>query len=147
MHGFVIGTRTARELAVTVSEYSFLESVGGAKALVGSPGWGFTLLPWRFANRLLLGATLALNKLLFIHRHLKFNKLVQETQKQYAYLSVTYRQNDNYRHLRWQDGKLLSKSQRQQNKDQNQNKQTKQNKTRTKREAGGGKKQITNRMV
>ena len=106
MHGFVIGTRTARELAVTVSEYSFLESVGGAKALVGSPGWGFTLLPWRFANRLLLGATLALNKLLFIHRHLKFNKLVQETQKQYAYLSVTYGQNDNYTDI--YDGKMAN---------------------------------------
>ena len=32
-----------------------------------------------------------LNKILFIHRNHKLNKYVQETQKQYAYLSVTYR--------------------------------------------------------
>ena len=50
----------------------------------------------------------------FIHRNHKFNKQVQETQKQYAYLSVTYRQNDNYTHI--YDGKLWSKSQRQQTK-------------------------------
>ena len=43
------------------------------------------------------GSTLfGLNKILFIHRNHKFNKEVQETQKQYAYLSVTYGQNDNY---------------------------------------------------
>ena len=34
---------------------------------------------------------------LFFHRNYKFNKSVQETQKQYAYLSVTSRQNDNGR--------------------------------------------------
>ena len=33
---------------------------------------------------------LGLNKILFIYRNHKFNKPVQETQKQYAYLSVTY---------------------------------------------------------
>ena len=32
-----------------------------------------------------------LNKILFIHRNHKLNKQVQETQKQYAYLSVTYK--------------------------------------------------------
>ena len=32
-----------------------------------------------------------LNKILFIHRNHKLNKQVQATQKQYAYLSVTYR--------------------------------------------------------
>ena len=32
-----------------------------------------------------------LNKLLFTHRNHKPNKEVQERQKQYAYLSVTYR--------------------------------------------------------
>ena len=37
-----------------------------------------------------------LNKTLFIHRKRKFNTQVQETQKQNAYLSVIYRQNDNY---------------------------------------------------
>ena len=31
-----------------------------------------------------------LNKILFTHRNHKLNKQVQETQKQYAYLSVTY---------------------------------------------------------
>ena len=36
-----------------------------------------------------------LNKILFTHRNHKLNKQVQETQKQYAYLSVTYIQNDN----------------------------------------------------
>ena len=30
-----------------------------------------------------------LNKILFTHRNRKLNKQVQETQKQYAYLSVT----------------------------------------------------------
>ena len=47
---------------------------------------------------------------LFIHRNYNFNKQVQETQKAIC-LSVTYRLNDNYViiHLRWQDGKLLSK--------------------------------------
>ena len=35
---------------------------------------------------------------LFIRRHHKLNKQVQETQKaiNYAYLNVTYRRNDNY---------------------------------------------------
>ena len=33
---------------------------------------------------------------LFIHRNHKFIKQVQGTQKQYAYLSVIYRKNDNY---------------------------------------------------
>ena len=48
--------------------------------------------------------------ILFIHRNPKLSKQVQETQKQYAYLSVTYRVNDNYVILlRWQNGKLLSK--------------------------------------
>ena len=37
-----------------------------------------------------------LNKILFTHRNHKLNKQVQETQKQYAYLSVTYIQNDNH---------------------------------------------------
>ena len=37
---------------------------------------------------------LGLNKILFTHRNHKLNKQVQETQKQYAYLSVTYIQND-----------------------------------------------------
>ena len=32
-----------------------------------------------------------LNKMLFIHRNHKLNIQVQETQKQYAYLSVNYR--------------------------------------------------------
>ena len=40
-----------------------------------------------FISRLFVG----LNKFLFIHRNHKFSKSVQETQKQYAYLSVTYR--------------------------------------------------------
>ena len=31
-----------------------------------------------------------LNKIVFVHPNHKFNKQVQETQKQYAYLSVTY---------------------------------------------------------
>ena len=31
-----------------------------------------------------------LNNILFTHRNRKLNKQVQETQKQYAYLSVTY---------------------------------------------------------
>ena len=39
---------------------------------------------------------ISLNKILFIHRNHNFNKQVQETQKQYAYLSVTCGQNDNY---------------------------------------------------
>ena len=39
----------------------------------------------------LLLSPLGLNKKLFIHRNHKL-----ETQKQYAYWSVTYRQNDNY---------------------------------------------------
>ena len=34
--------------------------------------------------------TVGLNKILFTHRNHKLNKQVQETQKQYAYLSVTY---------------------------------------------------------
>ena len=43
---------------------------------------------------------------LFIHRNHKFNKQVQKTQKQYAYLSVTYRQNDNYTDI--YDGKMTN---------------------------------------
>ena len=43
-----------------------------------------------------LAPTLGLNKILFTHRNHKLNKQVQETQKQYAYLSVTYIQNDNH---------------------------------------------------
>ena len=39
---------------------------------------------------------LGLNNILFTHRNHKLNKQVQETQKQYAYLSVTYIQNDNH---------------------------------------------------
>jgi len=47
----------------------------------------------------LLGASLeklffGLNEIVFTHRNHKLNKQVQETQKQYAYLSVTYIQND-----------------------------------------------------
>ena len=34
--------------------------------------------------------TFGLNKILFIRHNHKLNKQVQETQKQYAYLSVTY---------------------------------------------------------
>ena len=37
-----------------------------------------------------------LNNILFTHRNHKLNKQVQETQKQYAYFSVTYIQNDNH---------------------------------------------------
>ena len=77
-----------------------------------------------------------LNKILFTHRNHKLNKQVQETQKQYPYLSVTYLQNDNHTDLRWQDGKLLSKRQRQQNKQKTKittkNKQT--NKTKQKQQ-------------
>ena len=40
--------------------------------------------------------TFGLNKNLFTHCNHKLNKQVQETQKQYAYLSVTYIQNDNH---------------------------------------------------
>ena len=47
-----------------------------------------------------------LNKILFIHRNRKLNKYVQETQKQYAYLSVTYGQNDNYTDI--YDGKMAN---------------------------------------
>ena len=41
---------------------------------------------------------IGLNKILFTHRNHKLNKQVQETEekKQYAYLSVTYIQNDNH---------------------------------------------------
>ena len=84
-----------------------------------------------WAQRWLFG----LNKILFTHRNHKLTKQVQETQKQYAYLSVTYIQNDN--HTDTYDGKmakLLSKRQRQQNKQKTKmttknkqtNKQTKQ---------------------
>ena len=45
-----------------------------------------------WAQRWLFG----LNKILVTHRSHKLNKQVQETQKQYAYLSVTYIQNDNH---------------------------------------------------
>ena len=44
----------------------------------------------------LLTDVVGLNKILFTHRNHKLNKQVQETQKQYAYLSVTYIQNDNH---------------------------------------------------
>ena len=47
-----------------------------------------------------------LNKILFTHRNHKLNKQVQETQKQYAYLSVTYIQNDN--HTDTYDGKMAN---------------------------------------
>ena len=43
---------------------------------------------------------------LFIHCNPEFNKQVQETQKQYAYLSATYRQNDNYTDI--YDGKMAN---------------------------------------
>ena len=57
------------------------------------------------------GSTLfGLNKILFIHRNHKFNKEVQETQKQYAYLSVTYGQNDNYIDI--YDGKMANSCQK-----------------------------------
>ena len=49
---------------------------------------------------------LGLNKILFTHRNHKLNKQVQETQKQYAYLSVTYIQNDN--HTDTYDGKMAN---------------------------------------
>ena len=51
-----------------------------------------------------LSALVGLNKIVFVHRNHKFNKQVQETQKQYAYLSVNYRWNDNYIHIH--DGKM-----------------------------------------
>ena len=51
-------------------------------------------------------ATDGLNKILFTHRNHKLNKQVQETQKQYAYLSVTYIQNDN--HTDTYDGKMAN---------------------------------------
>ena len=50
--------------------------------------------------------TVGLNKILFTHRNHKLNKQVQETQKQYAYLSVTYIQNDN--HTDTYDGKMAN---------------------------------------
>ena len=40
-----------------------------------------------------------LTKILFTHRNHKLNKQAQETQKQYAYLSVTYIQIDNHTDL------------------------------------------------
>ena len=46
-----------------------------------------------FSSLLLLlssSSVFGLNKILFTHRNHKLNKQVQETQKQYAYLSVTY---------------------------------------------------------
>ena len=49
---------------------------------------------------------IGLNKILFTHRNHKLNKQVQETQKQYAYLSVTYIQNDN--HTDTYDGKMAN---------------------------------------
>ena len=54
---------------------------------------GSTLSPWRmkengFAPTVVTSCMVGLN-ILFIH--LKFNIQVQETQKQYAYLSVIYR--------------------------------------------------------
>ena len=51
------------------------------------PGWGT-----HQRNRKWVG----LNTILFTHRNHKLNKQVQETQKQYAYLSVTYIKNDNH---------------------------------------------------
>ena len=47
-----------------------------------------------------------LNNILFTHRNHKLNKQVQETQKQYSYLSVTYIQNDN--HTDTYDGKMAN---------------------------------------
>ena len=47
-----------------------------------------------------------LNKFLFIHRNHIFNKQVQETQEQYAYINVTYRQNDNDTDI--YDGKMAN---------------------------------------
>ena len=51
-------------------------------------------------------AAFGLNKILFTHRNHKLNKQVQETQKQYAYLSVTYIQNDN--HTNTYDSKMAN---------------------------------------
>ena len=68
----------------------------------------------------LVEETIGLNKILFTRRNHKLNKQVQETQKQYAYLSVTYIQNDN----RWQKTKMTTK-----------NKQT--NKTKQKQKQNG----------
>ena len=83
-----------------------------------------------------------LNKIVFTHRNRKLNKQVQETQKQYAYLSsYLYTKWQSHRHLRWQDGKLLSKHQRQQNKQKTKmTTKNKQNKTKTapKRAEGAG---------
>ena len=78
--------------------------------------------------------TVGLNKILFTHRNHKLNKQVQETQKQYAYLSVTYIQNDN--HTDTYDGKMANYCQNvrgNKTKDQNDNKKqtNKQNKTKT----------------
>ena len=86
---------------------------------------------------------------LFIHRNYKFSKSVQETEMQYAYLSVTFRQHDNYTDV--YDGKMANCCQKVRGKKANQrannnktknktNKQSnkKANKTTTKQEDGGG---------
>jgi len=57
-------------------------------------------------------------KIVFIHRNYKFNKSVQETEKQYAYLSVTFRQHDNYTDV--YDGKLANCCQKVRGKKANQ---------------------------
>ena len=91
-------------------------------------------------------------KIVFIHRNYKFNKSVQETEKQYAYLSVTFRQHDNYT-VFFYDGKMANCCQKVRGKKANQtannnktknkqktNKQSnkKANKTTTKQEDVGG---------
>ena len=67
-----------------------------------------------------------LNKMLFIHRNHIFNKPVQETQKQYAYLSDTYRQNDNYTDI--YDGKMANCCQKVRDNKTNQRPKQQQNK-------------------
>ena len=81
-----------------------------------------------------------LNNILFTHRNHKLNKQLQETQKQYAYLSVTYIQNDTQTPTmaRWQIIVKTSEATKQ-TKDQNDSKkQTKQNKNNNKTGGGGG---------
>ena len=72
-------------------------------------------------------------QILSIHRDHKFNKQVQETQMQYAYLSVTYRQNNNYTDI--YDGKMTNCCQKvrgsKPNQRPKQRKRTKTKKTKT----------------
>ena len=76
-------------------------------------------------------------KIVFIHRNYKFNKSVQETEKQYAYLSVTFRQHDNY--TDFYDGKMANCCQKVRGKKANQ--RANNNKTKTKQTNNRTKKQ------